>query len=164
MSDFSIIVLLFSLGIIILIAEIFVPSYGLLSIAGGGFLVYAIYRAYLVEGSNAYGHTALMTAVVLVPTVMIVGVKMFYKTPFGRQLAPDSPMAAAMGDDIEVLKDYVGTTGRAVTALRPVGTCIIDGRRISCVAESGMIDNGTQVVAIGIRGRELEVRPGDPQA
>jgi len=53
----------------------------------------------------------------------------------------------------------VGTTGQAMTPLRPVGICRFGDRRVECKAEYGMIGKGTEVVAIRLIDRTVLVRP-----
>ena len=36
---------------------------------------------------------------------------------------------------------------------------MLDGERVNCVAESGMIDRDVDVRAVGLRGHEVEVSP-----
>ncbi len=158
MSAMAVVILLFAAGIVILIAEIFIPSHGILGVVGLGFLAFAIYRAY--ELGESKGHVAIVAAVVLVPTLAIVAVKNFRRTPMGRKIVPDNPTVRVeeFAPHYENLKDVLGRTGQSVTPLRPVGTCMFEGERVNCVAESGMIAKGAMVEAVGIRGHEVEVR------
>ncbi len=159
MEPTLVVILLFGVGILVLVAEIFIPSYGILSIVGVGFLAYAIYRAY-VDISATAGHASVAATLVLLPTLALVAVKTFHRTPWGKKIAPPNPTVRVedFAPQYEALKQYLGQTGKASTPLRPVGTCIFDGQRVNCVAESGMIDNGTEVEAVGVRGHEVEVR------
>lgn len=160
MEPTLVVILLFGVGILVLVAEIFIPSYGLLCIVGISFLGYATYRAYQDLGATA-GLVSVAATMILVPTLALIAVKTFHRTPWGKKLAPPNPIVQAkdFAPQHEALKQYVGLTGKAITPLRPVGTCMFNGDRVNCVAEAGMIDNDTEIKAVGIRGRELEVRP-----
>ena len=59
---------------------------------------------------------------------------------------------------VEHMQVLVGSVGRSLTPLRPVGTCIFEGRRVECKAEYGMIDKGVSVQAIRLIDRTLAVR------
>ena len=59
--------------------------------------------------------------------------------------------------DVADIQPLVGSVGRTVTPLRPVGTCEFDGRRVECVAEMGLIEANQPVRAVRIDGRELVV-------
>ena len=160
MEPTLVVILLFGLGILVLVAEIFIPSHGLLCIVGISFLAYAVYRAY-VDISPTAGHVLVAATIILVPTLALIAVKTFHRTPWGKKLSPPNPIAEAkdFAPQHEALKRYVGLSGKAITPLRPVGTCMFNGDRVNCVAESGMIENDTEIEAVGIRGREVEVRP-----
>ena len=162
MEPLSVVIVLFAVGLFILVAEIFIPSHGILCFVGLGFLAYAVYRAYADLGTTA-GHTGVAATIVSVPTLALIAVKTFHRTPWGRKIAPANPIVLAeeFAPQHEALKQYIGQTGRTITALRPVGTCMFGGERINCVAETGMIEDQAEIEAIGIRGRELEVRALD---
>jgi hypothetical protein len=51
----------------------------------------------------------------------------------------------------------IGQTGRCVSPLRPVGVCDFGGRRVSCLAEYGLIESGATVVGTRITGGNLAV-------
>ena len=159
MEPTAAVILLFAAGLFVLIAEIFIPSHGILCIAGLGFLAYAVYRAY-VDISITAGHVSVAATVISLPTLALIAVKTFHRTPWGRKIAPANPTVRPeeFAPQHEALKQYVGREGRTITPLRPVGSCMFDGERINCVAETGMIDDGTEIEVVGIRGRELEVR------
>ena len=53
MSDVSILILLYAVGVLMLVAEIFIPSHGILSVAGIGFLMSAVYKTFLYGGREA---------------------------------------------------------------------------------------------------------------
>lgn len=165
MEPIFIVILLFVVGISILLAEVFIPSGGLLGFVGISFLIYGIYRAYGDISENA-GHLSLLAAIILLPSLAFLAVKTFHRTPWGKKLAPANPVVRLedFAPQYETLKDYIGQTGKTVTPLRPVGICMFDGRRVSSVAESGMIADNMEVEAIGIRGNELEVRPAERSA
>jgi membrane-bound serine protease (ClpP class) len=45
----------------------------------------------------------------------------------------------------------------ALTPLRPVGTCEINGKRVQCVAETGFITKGTPVKVFTVEGNRVIV-------
>ena len=73
MEPATFVILLFFLGLVVLVAEIFIPSHGILSFVGLGFLVVAIYRAY-DDLDAPWGHVCVLAAIILVPTLAIVAV------------------------------------------------------------------------------------------
>jgi len=158
MGDISAALLLYLLGIVILVLEIFIPSHGVLTVAGLGFLGAAVYMAFQI--GPGVGYFALLLAIALLPTFIILAVKYWYRTPIGRRVAPPNPTVteADLGFDTEAIAALVGQTGVALTQLRPVGSCEFNGRRVQCVAESGIIRSGARVKGVAVRGRDLVVR------
>jgi membrane-bound ClpP family serine protease len=157
MGDVAIIAVLFLVAVIILVAEVFIPSHGILSIAGVAFLVVAVVKTFAY--SERVGFLALFGSVVLVPVVIVVATKVWPHTMIGRAIAPENPVVSArdIGVDLETMDRLIGRVGRAVSPLRPVGTCEFDGRRFQCTVEMGMIAAGAEVKAIGIQGSGLIV-------
>jgi membrane-bound serine protease (ClpP class) len=158
-TDMGIIALFYVAALILLIGEIFIPSHGILTIFGLCFLIVAIVKTF------AYGETAgaiaIITSAVGLPVLAGVAVKVWPHTRIGKLIAPPNPVHTAeqYGTGVEHLTAIVGTRGRARSPLRPAGICEFDGNRYQCVSESGLIESGVVVQAVGIRGRSLEVAP-----
>jgi len=57
-----------------------------------------------------------------------------------------------------------GTTAVTATPLRPVGVIRIGDRRMDALAESGIIDQGTEVEIVEIIDNQIKVRPKGPTA
>jgi len=49
-------------------------------------------------------------------------------------------------------------TGTALSALRPAGTAVINGKRVDVVTEGQMIDPGTPVRVVAVEGMRVVVR------
>ena len=158
MLDMAILLLLYGVGILMLVAEIFIPSHGVLSVSGLGFLIAAVVKTFMYGGREA-GVVAILACLVLLPLFAFVAIKYWRLTPIGRRIAPPNPVLTASDTSIpgEELSRLIGQTGRSATPLRPVGICEFNGRRISCIAEFGIIDAGTTVQGIRIAGSNLAV-------
>jgi membrane-bound ClpP family serine protease len=63
--------------------------------------------------------------------------------------------------DADELGQMLGRTGRALTPMRPVGTCDFDGHRVECVAESGYVESDKLITVIRVEGTQLTVRVTD---
>ena len=158
MSEIAILVALYAVGVMLLVAEIFIPSHGILSVVGIGFLVAAVVKTFNYGGREA-GVVAVLACLVFVPTFAIIAIKYWHRTPIGRLIAPPNPVlsAADTGVPVAQLSELVGQTGRTVSPLRPVGVGEFRGRRVSCVAEFGMVEADVIVEATGIKGSNLVV-------
>ena len=151
-------VLLYFFCAALLIAEIFIPSGGLISICSllclaGGLAIFFNY-------STAMGIAGVIVAIVMIPTVVIIAYKRFPKSKFGKAVTLEPPKRPK-GDaipDAEQLEHLLDKSGTVITALRPVGTCDIDGHKVQCVAEGGFVDKGSNVKVINVQGTRVTVR------
>jgi len=159
MSDLGIVIFLFGVGTALLIAELFIPSHGMLTVVSLGLLVAGVVMTFRNYGETA-GILAIISCLIAVPSFGLAAIKIWPRTWIGRRIAPPNPKHTR-GDTsvpVEELSRYIGRTGKAMSALRPVGICDFDGRRISCIAEYGILDAGAIVEAIRVNGGELTVR------
>jgi membrane-bound serine protease (ClpP class) len=151
-------VFLFFLCAILLVLEIFIPSFGLLTIMALSALAGGIVICF--QFSMLSGWIGIGTAAVLIPVVWYICYKMLPKSSVGRMLIPQNPQRKK-GDaipDSEQLAEMLHETGLVVTPLRPVGMCDFAGKRRECVAETGYIERDRQVEVIRVEGTRLTVR------
>ncbi len=142
----------------LILAEVFVPSGGLISICalvcviGGGMIFF--------NHSTTAGWTGVTVAVIMIPSVLITAYKIFPKTRFGKAVTL-TPSERQRGDaipDTPELKEMLGAVGLVVTPLRPVGMCDFSGEKLECVAESGYVDKDKKVKVIDVESTQLTVR------
>ncbi len=151
-------VFLYFLCSVLIVAEVFVPSGGLISVAAltclaGGIAIFFNY-------STAAGWVGIGVAVVMIPVELFMAFKLLPKTRFGKNvtLAPPQRQQGDAIPDTPSLKELVGSVGVVLTPLRPVGMCDFSGRRVECVAESGYVDKSIKVKVIGVRSTQVTVR------
>jgi membrane-bound serine protease (ClpP class) len=143
---------------VLIIAEVFVPSGGILSICAlacwiGGTVIFFQYN-------TAVGWVGVVISIIMIPAVLVVAYKIFPNTRFGKTVML-SPPQREHGDaipDTGELKEMLGAVGLVLTPLRPVGMCDFSGQRIECVAEGGFVDKNTKVKVIRVQGTQLTVR------
>ena len=159
MNDLWLGITLQALGLALLILEVFVPSHGLFGIGSAACIVFGVYSAF--KAGLGVGYASVAVQVIAVPAIALVGVKVFRRTAIGRRVVPPNPVLTEADTSVAIgeLRPLVGRTGRAISPLRPVGICDFDGRRVQCVAESGLIEAHTHVQAVGIVGGSLSVQP-----
>jgi membrane-bound ClpP family serine protease len=143
---------------VLIIAEVFVPSGGLISLCalacliGGAFIFF--------NYSTTVGWIGLGAAVVMIPTLLVFAYKIFPKTRFGKSVTL-SPVERQQGDaipDTSKLRELMGKVGIVITPMRPVGMCDFEGQRVECVAESGYVEKGKKVKVINVESTQLTVR------
>jgi len=142
-----------------LVAELFIPSHAMLTLFGLGFLTAGVVMTFRTYGERA-GTLAIFACLIALPSFGLAALKIWPKTWIGKKIAPPNPrfMPTDSSVPIEDLSRYLGKTGKTVSALRPVGICDFDGRRLSCIVEYGILDAGVTVEALRISGGELTVR------
>lgn len=151
-------VFLFVLSAILFAVEIFVPSFGLLSVCAIACLVGG--GAIFFKFGALSGTIGVITAVVVVPITWIIAYRIFPNTPFGRRVIlgkPDRQRGDAIPDR-DRLESLLGAEGVVITPLRPGGICSFDGRRVECVAETGYIERDSKIRVIRVEGTQLTVR------
>ena len=143
---------------VLIVAEVFVPSGGLISICalaclGGGITIF--FHHSLIAGWIGVGIAAIM-----IPSVLVVAYRIFPKTRFGKSVTL-TPPERWQGDaipDTDRLKELLGAEGVVITTLRPVGMCDFSGQRVECVAESGYVEESKKVKVINVESTQLTVR------
>ena len=143
---------------VLIVAEVFVPSGGLISVFAlacliGGILLFFNY-------SVLAGWIGVGIAAVMIPVVLVIAYRIFPKTRFGKSVTLNPPQRE-QGDavpDTARLKELLGAVGVVLTPLRPVGMCDLSGHRVECVAESGYVDKGKTVKVIDVESTQLTVR------
>jgi membrane-bound serine protease (ClpP class) len=158
---FVLAVFLFLVCALFVLADVFIPSGGLLGICGLACLIGGIWIFF--NHSLMAGWIGIAIAVVMVPSVVIIAYKIFPRTRFGKSVTLEPPHRQP-GDaiqDTEQLKEMLDQTGVVLTTLRPVGMCDINGKRIECVAEGGFVPKDRKVKVIKIEGTQVTVRTLD---
>ena len=143
---------------VLLIAEVFVPSGGLISLCALASLVGG--TVIFFRHSATAGWIGVGIAFVMIPTVLIFAYRMFPKTRFGKSVTL-TPPKRQQGDaipDTSELKELLGEVGVVLTPLRPVGMCDFSGKRVECVAEGGYVDKDKKVKVIDVESTQLTVR------
>ena len=151
-------VLLYFASAVLLLAEVFVPSGGLIGICSlacliGGLMIF-------FHSSTVAGGVGIVVALIMIPSVLTIGYKIFPKTRFGKSVTL-TPPKRQQGDaipDTDALKELLGVVGVVLTPLRPVGMCDFSGHRVECVAESDYVDKDRSVKVIHVEGTQLTVR------
>lgn len=149
---------LYGLGLLLLLADFFLPSHGLLTLFSLGMLGVALYGTFQI--SQGAGLVAMGLLIVIVPTMLAAAVRCWHRTWVGRKISPPNPvLTAADRLPVQELEGFVGRTGRSLTPLRPVGMCLFGDARVECLAEVSMIEAGVEVEGMRLADRTLVVRP-----
>jgi len=151
-------VLLYVLFVLLLVAEVFVPSGGLISVCAVACLIAG--TIIFFKQSTVAGVAGVIFGIVMIPSVLAYAYKAFPHTRFGKSvtLAPPERRHGDAVPDTPELKELLGAVGVVLTPLRPVGMCDFAGHRVECVAESGYIEKSKKVEIINVESTQLTVR------
>jgi membrane-bound ClpP family serine protease len=143
---------------VLIVAEVFLPSGGILSICALACVVGGVTICF--RFSTMAGWLGILVAVVMVPSLLAGAYRLLPKTRFGRQVILARPVRErgdAISDTPELIR-LLGKTGRVLTPLRPVGMCSFAERRVECVAENGYVQKDHEVTVIRVEGTQVTVR------
>lgn len=148
-------------GVLVVIAEIVIPSGGLLSIVALGLFGYSIFLVF-EEVSAATGLIFLVADIFLIPIMVIVGLRLLARSPatLRKKLSRED---GVVSQDPE-LDMYLGREGTASSDLRPAGMALIDGKRVDVVSQGDYIAQGAPIVVTAVTGNQIIVKAKeDPQ-
>lgn len=148
-------ILLLTLGLGLIVAEIFFPSFGVLSVLATGAIVGAIAMAF--QESSATGMRFLLATAVLVPAVIVLGFKLFPKSPFGRHMVAGGLSFASQKATDERDLALLGTLGTVEADCRPAGMARLAGRRVDVVTRGEWIEAGAAVRVVEVQGNRVVV-------
>ncbi|MCS7015946.1 MAG: NfeD family protein [Gemmatales bacterium] len=170
--DWFLPIALILLGLLLLVAEVFIPSGGVLFVLALVSLIVGITMIFFIPESRGGGVAAglITVTIVFVMIPIVVGIAFYYwpKTPFGKRIilaAPSAeedqpPQAFPEHADYSQLK---GQVGRALSPLRPSGIVLIQGRRIDAETEGVFVEAGQFVRVVDTRPSYVIVRPLSPE-
>ncbi len=159
-------VILLVLGLCLVIAEVFVPSGGLLGVLSVTSIVSSVVIAY-GYGGVTIGSSFLAVTLLALPAVIAVAFRILPRTAIGRQLIAQVPSSQdVLPDNAELrnLKSLLGKLGVSKSMMLPSGAVQIEGKIVDAFSEGLPIEPNTTIRVIAVRGNRVLVRPysGDP--
>jgi membrane-bound ClpP family serine protease len=156
-------ILLITVGLICLTAELFVPSGGIL-----GTLTFAALTAGVIVAfykGLTYGTAMLLFVSISLPIFFAAAAKIWPETPMGKWIMlrrPESPEEVLPEQDRGGgLRTLVGSSGVSKSKMLPGGVVSIGGRSYEAVSDGDAIENDQPIVVIGVHLRRLIVRRDD---
>ncbi len=151
----TLIILLFSIGLLLLALEVMIPG-GILGIAGGVLLftgcVFSFVTLGTTEGLIAIGVTVL-AAVVL----FYIQFKILPNTRYGKKFFLKREMSGSSSNLQPSARDLIGKTATSVTVLSPSGYVVIDDIRYEAFSQSGQIAKDTELEVTAANSFQLTV-------
>jgi membrane-bound serine protease (ClpP class) len=153
MGSFEAILILSLVGFLLLAAEVFVPGM-ILGLLGGLCLLVAVVLSFGAYGVFV-GTMAAIALALLTGGGFVLWMFAFPHTPIGRRIMLKTSLPAGEGN---ALAQLLGKEGAALTALRPAGTAVIEGRKVDVVSEGEFISPGDPVIVVRDEGLRVLVR------
>lgn len=152
--------ILLTIGLALILLEVFVPSSGVLGVLAGLSVVAAIIVAFM-QGPYV-GLAIVSITVVALPAVVALALRIWPSTSIGRRILLGVPKAEELLPDDEGtlrLKALVGKQGVAQSLMLPSGAILVDGRTYDATAAGVAIEPGTAVRVVEVHGARIVVRP-----
>ena len=149
---FASIVFLILIGIVLVVLEILILP-GLISgIIGSILIVTGILWMYKAYGSTFGNYTAISSAVLTLGSV-IYSLKSNAWQRFGLNDSLEGKVV-----EVDKLELQIGDVGVAVSALRPMGTVMINEKRIEAQTNGELIQSNTQITILKILSNKIIVK------
>jgi membrane-bound ClpP family serine protease len=156
-------VMLLAVMFVLLAAELFIPTGGVLGIAAAVVGIAALLCLFRYD--TTWGLSGVLALLVLVPAFAVFAFRVWPHTPMGRRIIgtpTEEELEAARLAELQErrrLAALVGQEGLAMTALRPVGVIEVGGERFDALAETTFVAAGTKVRISHADGSQIKVRP-----
>jgi len=141
-------------GILVVIAEIVIPSGGLLALLAIALIGYSLYAVFTVMPQTV-AFTFLFADVLLIPIAIYIGLKLLVKSPatLKTTLSKENGFVSQSPE----LEKYIGMTGESVTDLRPSGTAVLDGKRLDVVTRGEYLEKSSKLIVLSVTGNQIIV-------
>lgn len=155
MKPYLLPVLFQAIGVLVIFAEIFIPSFGLLALIALAVFSYSLYFVFTTISSTA-GLIFAGLDLILIPVCVVFGMKMLAKSPLA--LRQELSREQGVVSQAKEFGTYLHMQGIAVTDLRPAGMAEINMKRLDVVTDGEYIEVNTPVVVTGVAGNRIIVQ------
>lgn len=149
-------VLSYAAGAGLIVLEVFIPGFGLPGISG--ILLLAL-GTWLTARAFALGQAILVLVIVV---ILLTTAIIFILRSATKGKLRSSPFflkeKEAVPDEKEKFTNLDGKTGTALTALRPAGIGLIEGKRIDVVADGEFIEANEPIIVTLVKGNRVVVK------
>lgn len=150
------VLILFVFGVALIMVEAFMPGFGVFGIAG---LVSTLVSIVLAAISVQTGMVMLFISMVSAGIFSVLAFRFFARRGVLRHIILSEEERADLGYVAPLdQKNLLGLEGIAVTALRPSGAAMIDGRRVDVVSDGDFIPSGEALIVDRVEGVRVVVR------
>jgi membrane-bound ClpP family serine protease len=155
MNTLTLAILLQLTGVVVVIAEIIIPSGGFISIIAILLFGYSLFLVFQ-DISSSVGMVFIGADIVLIPILILVGLKLMARSP--AMLKKELSRSEGVVSQAAKLNEYLGREGIAACDLHPAGSVIINGEKVDVVSRGEYIEKGSAVVVHKVTGNQIIVR------
>lgn len=148
--DFSLICLIYVIGMVLLCLELFTPG-AFLGFIGSGVLLASIILAFYYH-PPIYGLILILISIIIVPLMIAWWLR---KIKLNAAQNPEDGYYAGNEDWTKL----IGKTGVATTMLRPAGKAKVDGMVIDVTSDNLFLPDQTPVKVVRVEGIRIVVEP-----
>ncbi len=147
------------LGLVLLIAEMFLPGFG---IAGGSGIVLMIIGIILTARTPLEAFIMIVILIALIALLLAIVLRSAKKGKLSKKLILRSASRREDGfSSTADSTDLVGKEGVAISILRPSGIGEFEGQRLDVVSDGGYIEPCTKIKIVQTEGRRIVVKQID---
>ena len=144
-------ILAYAAGIVLIAAEVLLPTHGLIGLAGAISILVSVAFCFAIDPWIGLGVFAATLAAS--PFAFALAMRIFPRTPFGRRL-----LLPPVKDEVPPVTVQIGQVGVTVSELRPMGTCEFAGVRVEALSDQGIVAPGQKVRVVNLNNRRPTVR------
>jgi len=155
-------------GLLLIFAELFLPSGGIIALLSTSCFLISGYYAYRswYETSPLYWWMYLGGVVVLIPAAIIGAFQLLAKTSLGNRVLAPVPTHEEVTPYLEEqarLRKLIGQQGEALNLMTPGGMVLVNGERLHATSDGMVIEAGSRVEVTEVRGTRIVVRQAQPE-
>jgi len=158
-------IVIFAIGVILLVVEIFViPGFGIFGAVGIILMVGSLFLGLISDFPMVDSDMIAMAVIQLAGAFVLSGLLIFTllkflpKTAMWNKLILNKNIDKKSGYTAEEsVKDIVGKSGKAHTDLRPSGTAMIEKQRVDVVTTGEFIKRGSKIKVVAEEGSKVVV-------
>ncbi|TXK84109.1 NfeD family protein [Paenibacillus sp. N3.4] len=147
---------IFGIGLLLLILELVIPSFGILSVLGAICLFGGVIMA-----SSDPKEAAVMLGVALLIAIVAISyaIRTFKHRGVWNRFILKEQLSTDKGYTSSPDRSYlIGMTGEAITPLRPAGTALINDERVDVVTDGSFIQNAKLIIVVQVEGVRVVVK------
>ena len=150
-------VILFAVGMVLLLIELFIPGFGIF----GGLGLVALVLCIVFQAKTV----AEALIMLLVIAAIVIVLSLLAARSFKRGWLYRSSLVLKDAEEKETgyvsssnFSDLTGKTGKSITPLRPAGSADFDGRKADVVSEGEFIPARSEIIVLRVEGSRVIVR------